>query len=225
MISASRAFSAGSWSDQLNSTEQISSVFQDCLWTTRRFLQYLASVFQKERRRACPASSGPVMLLCPTCRISIRWVCNRTGLTIHLKSALCFDKQRHCWLEHDDQLFSVCWTSQLVTIIPELNFLFAIFFQTAMTPHPKTAKSNQPPVDMELGFFLQAALQSAYLCLLHRGWFDKRHKKHTNYFLTFSLCHSIFIQKNIKFDKSADNILSRNSKTLIELIDIELIFL
>lgn len=38
-----------------------------------------------------------------------------------------------------------------------------------MTPHSKTAKSNPPPVDMELGYFLQAALQSAYLCLLQRG--------------------------------------------------------
>lgn len=166
------------------------------------------------------------MLLCPTCRISIRWVCKRTGLTIHLKSALCLDKQRHHWLEQGDQLFGVCSTTQLVTIIPELYFLFAVFFQTAMTPHPKTAKSNQPPVDMELGFFLQAALQSAYLCLLQRGWFDKLHKKHTNYFLTFSLyLYTIFIQKTIKFDKSTGNILSKKSKTLIELIYIELIFL
>uniref|UniRef100_A0A671V795 Tetratricopeptide repeat domain 7A n=1 Tax=Sparus aurata TaxID=8175 RepID=A0A671V795_SPAAU len=35
------------------------------------------------------------------------------------------------------------------------------------TPHTKTAKASLlPPVDMELGYFLQAALQSAYLCLL-----------------------------------------------------------
>lgn len=72
-------------------------------------------------------------------------------------------------MEHDVQLFSACSTTQLVTIITELHFLFAVFFQTAMTPHTKTAKLNQPPVDMELGFFLQAALQSAYLCLLQRG--------------------------------------------------------
>ncbi|XP_054654373.1 tetratricopeptide repeat protein 7A isoform X2 [Dunckerocampus dactyliophorus] len=39
------------------------------------------------------------------------------------------------------------------------------------TPHNKTAKLTlpSPPVDIDLGFFLQAALQSAYLCLLHRG--------------------------------------------------------
>ncbi|KAJ0067205.1 hypothetical protein NL108_013073 [Boleophthalmus pectinirostris] len=40
------------------------------------------------------------------------------------------------------------------------------------TPHVKTPKSHSPlppPAEMELGYFLQAALQSAYLCLLHRG--------------------------------------------------------
>ncbi|XP_033835654.1 tetratricopeptide repeat protein 7A [Periophthalmus magnuspinnatus] len=40
------------------------------------------------------------------------------------------------------------------------------------TPHSKTPKSHSPlppPADIELGYFLQAALQSAYLCLLHRG--------------------------------------------------------
>ncbi|XP_044071433.1 tetratricopeptide repeat protein 7A isoform X1 [Siniperca chuatsi] len=39
------------------------------------------------------------------------------------------------------------------------------------TPHTKTAKGCllPPPVDIDLGFFLQAALQSAYLCLLQRG--------------------------------------------------------
>lgn len=43
--------------------------------------------------------------------------------------------------------------------------------QTVTTPHPKTNKTSllPPPVDMDLGYFLQAALQSAYLCLLHRG--------------------------------------------------------
>ncbi|KAM9317548.1 tetratricopeptide repeat protein 7A [Pholidichthys leucotaenia] len=39
------------------------------------------------------------------------------------------------------------------------------------TSHAKTAKSTflHSPADMDLGYFLQAALQSAYLCLLHRG--------------------------------------------------------
>lgn len=39
------------------------------------------------------------------------------------------------------------------------------------TPHSKTPKSSPlpPPAEIELGYFLQAALQSAYLCLLHRG--------------------------------------------------------
>ncbi|XP_077438673.1 tetratricopeptide repeat protein 7A isoform X2 [Vanacampus margaritifer] len=43
--------------------------------------------------------------------------------------------------------------------------------KTVPTPHPKTAKVSllSPPVDLDLGFFLQAALQSAYLCLLQRG--------------------------------------------------------
>ncbi|CAL8299370.1 unnamed protein product [Merluccius merluccius] len=43
--------------------------------------------------------------------------------------------------------------------------------KTGTTPHSKTAKGSAylPPVDVELGFFLQAALQSAYLCLLQRG--------------------------------------------------------
>ncbi|XP_051935766.1 tetratricopeptide repeat protein 7A isoform X1 [Hippocampus zosterae] len=43
--------------------------------------------------------------------------------------------------------------------------------KTISTPHPKTAKVHllSPPVDLDLGFFLQAALQSAYLCLLQRG--------------------------------------------------------
>ncbi|CAL8362136.1 unnamed protein product [Boreogadus saida] len=40
-----------------------------------------------------------------------------------------------------------------------------------MSTHSKTAKGlpYHPPVDVELGFFLQAALQSGYLCLLQRG--------------------------------------------------------
>ncbi|XP_026211503.1 tetratricopeptide repeat protein 7A [Anabas testudineus] len=39
------------------------------------------------------------------------------------------------------------------------------------TPHGKTTKTSllPPPADVDLGYFLQAALQSAYLCLLHRG--------------------------------------------------------
>ncbi|KAM7385107.1 hypothetical protein PAMP_001204 [Pampus punctatissimus] len=39
------------------------------------------------------------------------------------------------------------------------------------TPHTKTAKVSlpSPPADIDLGYFLQAALQSAYLCLLQRG--------------------------------------------------------
>ncbi|KAG7229878.1 hypothetical protein INR49_012385 [Caranx melampygus] len=39
------------------------------------------------------------------------------------------------------------------------------------TPHNKTAKASllPPPVDIDLGYFLQAALQSAYICLLQRG--------------------------------------------------------
>ncbi|CAL8255332.1 unnamed protein product [Lota lota] len=43
--------------------------------------------------------------------------------------------------------------------------------KTVMTTHSKTAKGSpyHPPVDVELGFFLQAALQSGYLCLLQRG--------------------------------------------------------
>uniref|UniRef100_A0A3Q1G5Z1 Tetratricopeptide repeat domain 7A n=1 Tax=Acanthochromis polyacanthus TaxID=80966 RepID=A0A3Q1G5Z1_9TELE len=38
------------------------------------------------------------------------------------------------------------------------------------TPHTKTAKASllPSPVDIDLGYFLQAALQSAYLCLLQR---------------------------------------------------------
>ncbi|XP_061693641.1 tetratricopeptide repeat protein 7A isoform X2 [Syngnathoides biaculeatus] len=40
--------------------------------------------------------------------------------------------------------------------------------KTVTTPQTKTSKVL-PPVDFDLGFFLQAALQSAYLCLLQRG--------------------------------------------------------
>ncbi|XP_072247549.1 tetratricopeptide repeat protein 7A isoform X1 [Leuresthes tenuis] len=38
-------------------------------------------------------------------------------------------------------------------------------------PHAKTVKASvlHSPVDVDLGYFLQAALQSAYLCLLQRG--------------------------------------------------------
>lgn len=65
-------------------------------------------------------------------------------------------------------------------IIKELfAILLFFFFQTVMTLHTKTTKSNQPPVDIELGYFLQAALQSAYLCLLQRGWFYKLHNTNT----------------------------------------------
>uniref|UniRef100_A0A8D3AX61 Tetratricopeptide repeat domain 7A n=1 Tax=Scophthalmus maximus TaxID=52904 RepID=A0A8D3AX61_SCOMX len=37
-----------------------------------------------------------------------------------------------------------------------------------------------PPVDMDLGYFLQAALQSAYICLLQRGWVSKHNTQHTH---------------------------------------------
>lgn len=52
-----------------------------------------------------------------------------------------------------------------------LNTNCNLYFQTVSTPHTKMAKANllPPPADVELGYFLQAALQSAYLCLLHRG--------------------------------------------------------
>ncbi|XP_064788266.1 tetratricopeptide repeat protein 7A-like isoform X2 [Oncorhynchus masou masou] len=40
-----------------------------------------------------------------------------------------------------------------------------------VTPSSKVVKASlaPPPLDIDLGFFQQAALQSAYLCLLHRG--------------------------------------------------------
>ncbi|XP_054456058.1 tetratricopeptide repeat protein 7A isoform X2 [Anoplopoma fimbria] len=43
--------------------------------------------------------------------------------------------------------------------------------KTVTTPHTKTAKASllPPPADVDLGYFLQASLQSAYLCLLQRG--------------------------------------------------------
>ncbi|XP_076025461.1 tetratricopeptide repeat protein 7A [Genypterus blacodes] len=43
--------------------------------------------------------------------------------------------------------------------------------KTVTTPHTKTSKSSllPPPVEVDLGYFLQAALQSGYLCLLQRG--------------------------------------------------------
>lgn len=62
----------------------------------------------------------------------------------------------------------------------EIMFEVNIYFQTISTPHPKTAKVHllSPPVDLDLGFFLQAALQSAYLCLLQRGWETRMHIAH-----------------------------------------------
>ncbi|CAB1312476.1 unnamed protein product, partial [Coregonus sp. 'balchen'] len=44
-------------------------------------------------------------------------------------------------------------------------------YWTVVTPSSKAAKTSlaPPPLDIDLGFFQQAALQSAYLCLLHRG--------------------------------------------------------
>ncbi|XP_076141887.1 tetratricopeptide repeat protein 7A [Alosa pseudoharengus] len=43
--------------------------------------------------------------------------------------------------------------------------------KTVMTPSSRTAKTSvsSPPVEVEPGYFLQAALQSAYLSLLHKG--------------------------------------------------------
>ncbi|XP_047459197.1 tetratricopeptide repeat protein 7A [Mugil cephalus] len=43
--------------------------------------------------------------------------------------------------------------------------------KTVTTPHVKTTKTSLLPstVDIDLGYFLQAALQSAYICLLQRG--------------------------------------------------------
>lgn len=44
--------------------------------------------------------------------------------------------------------------------------------QTVCTPSSKTAKSGSSALhfDLDPGFFLQAALQSAYLSLLRKGW-------------------------------------------------------
>ncbi|XP_068424570.1 tetratricopeptide repeat protein 7A [Clinocottus analis] len=43
--------------------------------------------------------------------------------------------------------------------------------KTSTTPHTKTAKASLPPPSghVDLGYFLQASLQGAYLCLLQRG--------------------------------------------------------
>ncbi|XP_062851121.1 tetratricopeptide repeat protein 7A [Trichomycterus rosablanca] len=43
--------------------------------------------------------------------------------------------------------------------------------KTVIVPNSKTAKSNvsAAPAEVDPGYFLQAALQSAYLCLLHKG--------------------------------------------------------
>lgn len=48
--------------------------FQDCPWTSRRFLRCLGSGSRRGRRRVCRASSGPVTPLCPTCRSWTRCV-------------------------------------------------------------------------------------------------------------------------------------------------------
>uniref|UniRef100_A0A3P8S9W6 Tetratricopeptide repeat domain 7A n=2 Tax=Amphiprion percula TaxID=161767 RepID=A0A3P8S9W6_AMPPE len=52
-----------------------------------------------------------------------------------------------------------------------LSYLQELDRIVATTPHTKTAKASLllSPVDIDLGYFLQAALQSAYLCLLQRG--------------------------------------------------------
>lgn len=103
--------------------------------------------------------------------------------------------------------------------------IFARFFffvlQTVMTLHNKTAKSNQPPVDIELGYFLQAALQSAYLCLLQRGWFYKLHNPNTQTHMDYTLSHLSYLFSSAStsmFSKSTNkayNILSWSLKTFI----------
>lgn len=50
-----------------------STMSQAFLWTTRRCLPCLVSVFRRERRKVCPASWRRVTQLCPSCRSSIRW--------------------------------------------------------------------------------------------------------------------------------------------------------
>ncbi|XP_031139966.1 tetratricopeptide repeat protein 7A [Sander lucioperca] len=52
-----------------------------------------------------------------------------------------------------------------------LSYLQELDKISVTTPHTKTAKASLPPspVDIDLGYFLQASLQSAYLCLLQRG--------------------------------------------------------
>uniref|UniRef100_A0A4W6BWM5 Tetratricopeptide repeat domain 7A n=1 Tax=Lates calcarifer TaxID=8187 RepID=A0A4W6BWM5_LATCA len=57
------------------------------------------------------------------------------------------------------------------------------------TPHSKTAKASllPPPVDIDLGYFLQAALQSAYICLLQRGVHGEIHTYSHTPFTAFLL--------------------------------------
>ncbi|KAF1376029.1 hypothetical protein PFLUV_G00226320 [Perca fluviatilis] len=52
-----------------------------------------------------------------------------------------------------------------------LSYLQELDKISVTTPHTKSAKASLPPlpVDIDLGYFLQASLQSAYICLLQRG--------------------------------------------------------
>lgn len=60
-------------------------------------------------------------------------------------------------------------TKLLGVCVYQLKLLLC--WQMVVTHSSKVGKASlaHPPLDIDLGFFQQAALQSAYLCLLHRG--------------------------------------------------------
>ncbi|XP_034754431.1 tetratricopeptide repeat protein 7A [Etheostoma cragini] len=64
-----------------------------------------------------------------------------------------------------------CLSCYLRACDAALSYLQELDKISVITPHTKTAKASlaPSPVDIDLGYFLQASLQSAYLCLLQRG--------------------------------------------------------
>ncbi|KAA8578509.1 hypothetical protein FQN60_000048, partial [Etheostoma spectabile] len=64
-----------------------------------------------------------------------------------------------------------CLSCYLRACDAALSYLQELDKISVTTPHTKTAKASlaPSPVDIDLGYFLQASLQSAYLCLLQRG--------------------------------------------------------
>ncbi|XP_077468782.1 tetratricopeptide repeat protein 7A isoform X2 [Stigmatopora argus] len=178
--------------DLLRISTPLIDKMQPQLWQTKNYLNLILS-----RGRLTPRYLNEALLLMAKvhyvqgCHRDAQGMCARVGLeeltqddqpTYHLRllaeafviKGLSLDHQalstvsRIRLLEREEESLS-CYLKACDAALSYLQELD----KTVITPHTKTAKLSllSSPVDFDLGFFLQAALQSAYLCLLQRGCF------------------------------------------------------